>query len=150
MADCYQAADVIIYDGDASGDWVFGGPERSIRGLVGRAIVWVGFCNRNYLLSGGAALFDSFEEPYARLLAYAWGYFGAALVWVLGHWLLFYGVIAQPTVLLIALGYGLAALYYLDHFDKLSVAIRRQFLFIMFATVAIMLVALLKGSNKIV
>ena len=92
---------------------------------------------------------DSFEEPSVRLLAYAWGYFGAALVWVLGHWLLFYGVIAQPTVLLIALGYGFAALYYLDHFDKLSVAIRRQFLFIMFATVAIMLVALLKGSNKI-
>lgn len=94
--------------------------------------------------------FDSFEEPYARLLAYAWGYFGAALMWALGHWLLFYGVIAQPTVLLVALGYGLAALYYLDHFDKLSVAVRRQFLFVMFAIVAIMLIALSKGSNKIV
>ncbi|HEY1835792.1 MAG TPA: hypothetical protein VGG13_03145 [Candidatus Saccharimonadales bacterium] len=94
--------------------------------------------------------FDSFEEPYAKLLAYCWGYFGAALMWALGHWLLFYGVIAQPTVLLIAIGYGLAALYYLDHFDKLSVAIRRQFLFVMFAIVAIMLIALSRSGNKIV
>jgi hypothetical protein len=93
--------------------------------------------------------FDSFEEPYAKLLAYLWGYFGAALMWVLGHWLLFYGAIAQPTVLLVALGYGLAALYYLDHFDKLSVAIRRQLLFIMLAIVVIVL-SLSNWGNKVV
>jgi hypothetical protein len=91
--------------------------------------------------------FDSFDEPYAKFLAYLWGYFGVALVWLLGHWLLFYGVIAQPMVLLIALGYGLAALYYLDHFDKLSVVVRRQFIFIMFAVVAIVL-ALSNWRNK--
>ncbi len=93
--------------------------------------------------------FDSFEEPYAKFLAYLWGYFGAALVWVLGHWLLFYGVISQPTVLLVALGYGLAAIYYLDHFDKLSAMIRRQFIFIMVAVVAIVLV-LSNWGHKIV
>jgi len=93
--------------------------------------------------------FDNFEEPYAKLLAYLWGYFGAALMWVLGHWLLFYGMIAQPTVLLVAIGYGLAALYYLDHFDRLSVAIRRQFLFVMAAIVTIVL-ALSNWGNKIV
>jgi hypothetical protein len=93
--------------------------------------------------------FDSFDEPYARFLAYLWGYFGAALVWVLGHWLLFYGLVSQPTVLLVSLGYGLAALYYLDHFDKLSVVVRRQFIFIMVAIVAIVL-ALSNWSHKIV
>ena len=93
--------------------------------------------------------FDSFEEPYAKLLSYLWGYFGAALMWVLGHWLLFYGVIAQPTILLIALGYGLAALYYLDHFDKLTAAIQRQFIFIMIAIVFIVLV-FSNWGNKIV
>lgn len=68
--------------------------------------------------------FDSFDEPYAKLLSYLWAYFAAALTWVLGHWLLFYSVIAQPTLLLVAVGYGLAALYYLDHNDKLSKLVR--------------------------
>jgi hypothetical protein len=70
--------------------------------------------------------FDSFDEPYAKLLSYLWAYFAAALVWVLGHWLLFYGVIAQPTLLLVAVGYGLATLYYLDHHDKLSKLVRAE------------------------
>jgi hypothetical protein len=59
--------------------------------------------------------FDSFDEPYAKLLSYIWGYFAAALVWVLGHWLLYYGIVAQPVVLLLTIGYGLATLYYIDH-----------------------------------
>lgn len=70
--------------------------------------------------------FDSFDEPYAKLLSYLWAYFAAALTWVLGHWLLFYGVIAQPTLLLVAVGYGLATLYYLDHYDKLSSLVRAE------------------------
>src|SRR5262245_14540168 len=45
--------------------------------------------------------FDSFEEPYAKLLSYLWAYVAASLVWVLGHWLLFYGVVAQPTLILV-------------------------------------------------
>lgn len=93
--------------------------------------------------------FDSFDEPYAKLLAYLWGYFGAAIMWVLGHWLLFYGIVAQPTLLLVILGYGLAALYYLDHFDKLSTVIRRQFVFIMIAVVVIVL-TLSNWGDKIV
>jgi hypothetical protein len=93
--------------------------------------------------------FDSFDEPYARLLSYLWGYFGAALVWLLGHWLLFYGLVSQPTVILVALGVGLATLYYLDHFDRLSSALRRQILFIMGALLVIVL-ALSNWGNKIV
>lgn len=84
--------------------------------------------------------FYSFDEPYTRLLAYFWGYFGATLVWVLGHWLQFYSVIAQPTLLLSALGIGLGSLYYLDHFDRLSLNIRRQVVFIMIAIVLVVLI----------
>jgi hypothetical protein len=83
--------------------------------------------------------FDNFDEPYSKLLSYVWGYFGAALAWLLGHWLLFYHVIAQPTLLLSTLGYGLAVLYYLDHTDRLSKGVRRQFIFVMLAIVLVVL-----------
>jgi hypothetical protein len=81
--------------------------------------------------------FDSYNEPYARLLSYTWGYFGAALAWLLGHLLLFYGLIAQPTLILSALGYGLAGMYYLKHNDR---GIQRQIVFIMLAVVVVILV----------
>ena len=84
--------------------------------------------------------FESYDEPYSRLLSYAWGYFAAALLWVLGHWLLFYGFLAQPTLILSALGYGLAALYYFDHENRLSTLLRRQFIFIMAAIIIVVLV----------
>jgi len=84
----------------------------------------------------GRHFFDGFDEPYAKLLSYMWGYFGAALVWVMGHWLLFYGVVAQPTLLLVGVGYGLAALYYLDHHDRLSRLVRLE---IMLTTATIVL-----------
>lgn len=83
--------------------------------------------------------FYSFDEPYTRLLSYFWAYFGAALVWILGHWLLFYGPVAQPTLLLVSLGVGLGTLYYLDHFDRLSHNIRRQVVFIMVAVLLVVL-----------
>jgi hypothetical protein len=83
--------------------------------------------------------FDTFDEPYAKLLSYMWGYFGAALAWLLGHWLLFYGIVAQPTLILTVIGYGLAGLYYFDHTEKLSLMLRRQFIFIMLAIILIIL-----------
>ena len=92
---------------------------------------------------------DAFDEPYARMLSYIWGYFGAALAWLLSHWLLFYGVLAQPTLLLSTLGYGLAILYYLDHNDRLSIGLRRQFIFIMVAIVLVVLI-FSDWGNKVV
>jgi hypothetical protein len=83
--------------------------------------------------------FDSYEEPYARMLSFVWGYFGASLGWLLSHWLLYYRPIAQPTLLLSALGYGLAVIYYLDHHDRLSKGLRRQFVFIILAIVLVVL-----------
>ncbi len=93
--------------------------------------------------------FDAFDESHTRLLSYMWGYFGAALMWVLGHWLLFYGAISQPSLLLLSLGYGFATLYCLDHFDRLSVGVRRQVLFIMLA-IAVVVVVFSDWGNKIV
>jgi hypothetical protein len=93
--------------------------------------------------------FDSFDETYSRLLSYLWGYFGAALAWLLGHWLLYYSVLAQPTLLLSALGYGLAALYYFDHNNRLSSGLRRQFVFIMLAIILVVLV-FSDWGNKVV
>lgn len=82
---------------------------------------------------------DAFDEPYARMLAYVWGYFGAALAWLTSHWLLFYRGVALPTLLLSTLGYGIAVLYYLDHNDRLNKGVRRQFIFIMVAIVLVVL-----------
>lgn len=82
---------------------------------------------------------DAFDEPYAKMLAFVWGYFGAALAWLTAHWLLFYRGVAQPTLLLSTVGYGMAVLYYLDHNDRLSKGVRRQFIFIMLAIVVVVL-----------
>lgn len=83
--------------------------------------------------------FDGFDEVYAKLLAYVWGYFGVSLAWLLAHWLLFYHVIAQPTLLLSTLGYGVGVLYYLNHTDRLSKVIQKQFIFVMLAIVIVIL-----------
>jgi hypothetical protein len=91
--------------------------------------------------------FDSFDEPYAKLLSYLWAFFAASLTWVLGHWLLFYGPIAQPTLLLVAVGYGLAALYYLDHNDKLSNLVRAE---IMATTCAITIAVVVSLTVNVV
>lgn len=84
--------------------------------------------------------FYSFDEPYTRLLSYFWAYFGAMIAWILGHFLLFYGPVAQPTLVLVSIGIGLGTLYYLDHFDRLSLNVRRQIMFIMIAVVLVVLV----------
>jgi hypothetical protein len=81
----------------------------------------------------------SFVEPHTSLLAHIWAYFGASLAFILGHWLLFYGDVAQIIVLLTTIGYGLAALYYLDASERLNALLQRQLLVIMFAILAIVL-----------
>jgi hypothetical protein len=97
----------------------------------------------------GRHFFDSFDEPYTKLLAYVWAYFAAALTWILGHWLLFYGVIAQPTLFLTVISFGFAALYYLDHYDRLTTLLRWQFLSIMAAIIVIVLLFSNWGSKVV-
>lgn len=83
--------------------------------------------------------FTSFEEPYTSLYAHTWGYFAAALTWLLGHWLVYYGIVAQPALLLTVLGFGMAALYYLSQTDRLSVMVRRNFVVMMVAIVLVVI-----------
>lgn len=82
----------------------------------------------------------SFEEAHTALLAHVWAYFSAGLAFVLGHWLLFYGSVAQIIVILTTVGYGLAALYYLDSLDRLSAGLQRQLLAIMFAILLVVVI----------
>jgi len=58
----------------------------------------------------------------------------------LAHWLLFYGVVSQPTLFLSVLGFGIGTLYYLEKRDRLSVLVRRQFVFVMVAIIVIVVV----------
>lgn len=81
--------------------------------------------------------FANFEEGLTRYLALVWAYFASALMWILSHWLLFYGPIAQPALLLSVIGFGLGGIYYLEKSDRMSVALRRQIVFVMFAVVII-------------
>lgn len=125
-------------------------------GLMGLYLAWGSAPMYQLVLSTGLIcylaarhFFDAFDETYARLLSYIWGYFGAAMAWLLSHWLLFYGEVAQITVLLMVIGSGLATLYYLDHIEKLTPNMRRQCLFVMSAAI-ILVLALSNWGNKIV
>lgn len=94
--------------------------------------------------------FDAFKEPYSRMLAYLWAYFVAGLVWVLAHWLLFYGqVVALPTIIVTVVGYGLAVLYYYDHYDKLKPMLKQQILAIM-AVVLLIIIIFSDWGDKVV
>ena len=81
----------------------------------------------------------SFDEPLSSLISHTWGFFGGALTWVLGHWLLYYGFVSQPMLILSVLGAGLAALYYLDTSDRLSTFVKRELLLIMSAVLIVII-----------
>jgi hypothetical protein len=84
--------------------------------------------------------FTSFDEPYTKFMTNIWALFGASLAWLNSHWLLYYGIVAQPSLLLIVVSYSLATIYYLDKSDRLSPLLKRQFLFIMIAIILVVLV----------
>lgn len=84
--------------------------------------------------------FGSFEEKHFDAYSWTWSLVGACLTWILGHWLLFYGSVAQLAIIISVIGYGLAALYYLSETDKLSKLVQRQVVFVMVAVVSVMLI----------
>jgi hypothetical protein len=106
--------------------------DSSIVGLVAGTWLVAYLAARHYL--------TSFEEPHGPLLAHIWAYFSACLAFILSHWLLFYGTIAQIIVILTTIGYGLAALYYLDATDRLSRGLQKQLLGGMLAILLVILV----------
>lgn len=83
--------------------------------------------------------FNVYDEPNGVQYSWMWGFFASALVWILSHWLLYYKNVAQPAVILSVLGYGLAGLYYLHEHDKLTMLVRRQIIFVVFALVFVMI-----------
>jgi hypothetical protein len=82
----------------------------------------------------------SFEEVHSALLSHIWAYFSASLAFVLAHWLLFYGTVAQIIVILTTIGYALAALYYLDATERLPKTLQRQMLVIMGAILVVIVI----------
>jgi hypothetical protein len=115
-------------------------------GLVALLLAWGGsplviLVVGAWLVSYMAArhFFANFEESMTPYLSLVWAYFAAALMWLLGHWLLFYGPIAQPALLVSVIGFGLGGIYYLEKSDRMSVVLRRQIVFVVFAVVIIVL-----------
>lgn len=84
--------------------------------------------------------FSTFNESMGRTTAYVWAYFAASLSWLLSHWLIYYGVVAQPVLVLSVVGYSLAGMYYLRHTDRLSKGVQQQFVVVLTAILAIVLV----------
>ncbi len=103
--------------------------DSSIVGLVAGTWLVTYLAARHYL--------TSFEETHSALLSHIWAYFSASLAFVLAHWLLFYGTIAQIIVILTTIGYGLAALYYLDATERLPARLERQMVAIMLAILVV-------------
>lgn len=81
-----------------------------------------------------------FEEQHGGLISSVWAFLSASLMWVLAHWLLFFGPVAQPAVLISVIGFGLAGLYYLDQSDRLATAVQRQIILAMMALIFIIIV----------
>lgn len=101
---------------------------------VHMAVTWLicYLCTRHFL--------SGFEESHAPLIANIWGFFGASLAWVLSHWLLFYGPVAQIAVIIAVIGYAAGALYYLDSAERLTPGLRRQFIAVALAILAIIVI----------
>jgi hypothetical protein len=96
--------------------------------------------------------FDGFDEPYARLLSYLWGYFGASVMWLLGHLLIVYprktGIVAQPLLFLAVVGISLAIAYYLDHFDRFASFAKKQTMLVSMGIILLLLASLFyEGSH---
>lgn len=82
----------------------------------------------------------AFDEAIARASAYVWAFFCASLTWLATHWLIYYKVISQPALIITVIGYGMAAMYYLQHTDRLKRSTQRQFVVIMVAILLFILV----------
>jgi hypothetical protein len=110
-------------------------------------VVWLMIGTWAITYSSARHFLTSFEEDHVSLLSNLWAYFSASLVFILGKWLLYYGIVPQPVLILTVVGYGFAALYYLEHHERLSALVRRQFIFIMVA-ILVVVIAFSSWSDK--
>jgi hypothetical protein len=112
--------------------WFMAYPEAQLSMLVGGVWVITYFSARHF--------FIAFEEERSVLFSAMWGYMAASVAWILGHWLLFYGPIAQPALILSVISYSLGTIYYLSFMEHLTEVLRRQLIFIMIAVLIVVVV----------
>lgn len=99
---------------------------------TGASTFWLIFAVWSVAYLSARHFLSAFDEQMSRATAYTWAFFAGSVVWVTSHRLIMYGgYIAMPAILLSLLGYGIAAIYYLDHTDKLKNTLRWQFIGIM-------------------
>lgn len=84
--------------------------------------------------------FAIFDELHGSLIASIWAFFAASIMWVLGHWLIFFGPIAQPALIITVLSFCLGGLYYLEKHKKLHTTIKRQLITMMLAIIFVIVV----------
>lgn len=97
-------------------------------------VTWItAFAAANHFLT-------TFEEEDVRLLSHMWALFCATLVWVASHWMTFYGDIPQVAVIIAIFAYALSGIYSLHAHDRLTQALRRQFMLVAVALLFVILV----------
>ena len=125
-----------------------------LQAMIGQAIGLMalftvfGNANTTILVTGAGAIsyvaarhfFSAFDENLGRTISYVWAYFATSLTWLLSHWLIYYGVVSQPALILTVVGYTMATLYYLRHTERLSANVQRQFVFVLTAILLILIV----------
>lgn len=116
---------------------------------AGRSTFWLVFVVAGVCYLCARHFMSAFDEAMGRTISYCWSFMAACVVWLTGHWLIYYGAVAQPTLLLTVVGYGLASLYYLQYKDRLSVNVRRQVVMVLCALVFI-IIMFSDRSDKIV
>lgn len=84
--------------------------------------------------------FGIFDELHGSLISSIWAFFAASIMWVLGHWLIFFGPIAQPALLITVLSFCLSGLYYSDKHNRLHATTRRQLIAMMLAIIFVIVV----------
>lgn len=82
----------------------------------------------------------SFEESHVKFLSNIFALFGASLAWILSHWLLFYGFVAQPTLFLIIISLYLGILYAVYKNHRLSPMLRTTILLFMTLSLTLILI----------
>jgi len=114
-----------------------------------RSTFWLVFVVAGVCYLCARHFMSAFDESMGRTIAYCWAFMAACVAWLTAHWLIYYGSVAQPTLLLTVVGYGLASLYYLQHKDRLSANVRRQVVVVLCALVFI-IIMFSDRSDKIV
>jgi hypothetical protein len=111
------------------------------------SVVWLSFVMGVTAYFCARHFFAIFDEAMARASSYLWAYVVSSVTWLTSHWLLYYDTVAQPALLLSIVGYGLAALYYLNHTDRLSKNAQRQIV-IMLSAITLFIIVFSDWSDK--